>query len=277
MFIKIAYIALNVFFFFVFVVNFVIGLVRDLKFKKAIKKNPQTLKAHVREIDKVKNRVYMIVDFQSPHNRLNFSEAYEFFESDLKGREFTVGEEIDLIYNDVTSWKKVMGFPLLIKEFKVKLERGPLFLNIMLIIFSIWVNINMILVYVNNDGFNPEIPFSGEGGLFNQIYVLIMVFVYAMILSYVVVNIAEMPKKDMQNYLKLYGNIAKARVKTYKFGKAKNNKGNKESIITIEFSTNEGVQVETKLTSFLYTETQQEYIDILYDPKKPKCVVFLKP
>lgn len=277
MFIKIAYIALNVFFFFVFVVNFVIGLVRDIKFKNAIKKNPQTLKAHVREIDKVKNRVYMIVDFQSPHNRLNFSEAYEFFESDLKGREFTVGEEIDLIYNDVTTWKKVMGFPLLIKEFKVKLERGPLFLNIMLIIFSIWVNINMILVYVNNDGFNPEVPFSGEGGLFNQIYVLIMVFVYAMILSYVVVNIAEMPKKDMQNYLKLYGNIAKARVKTYKFGKAKNNKGNKESIITIEFSTNEGVQIETKLTSFLYTETQQEYIDILYDPKKPKCVVFLKP
>lgn len=277
MFIKIAYIALNVFFFFVFVVNFVIGLVRDIKFKNAIKKNPQTLKAHVREIDKVKNRVYMIVDFQSPHNRLNFSEAYEFFESDLKGREFTVGEEIDLIYNDVTTWKKVMGFPLLIKEFKVKLERGPLFLNIMLIIFSIWVNINMILVYVNNDGFNPEVPFSGEGGLFNQIYVLIMVFVYAMILSYVVVNIAEMPKKDMQNYLKIYGNIAKARVKTYKFGRAKNNKGNKESIITIEFSTNEGVQVETKLTSFLYTETQQEYIDILYDPKKPKCVVFLKP
>lgn len=277
MFIKIAYIALNVFFFFVFVVNFVIGLVRDIKFKNAIKKNPQTLKAHVREIDKVKNRVYMIVDFQSPHNRLNFSEAYEFFESDLKGREFTVGEEIDLVYNDVTTWKKVMGFPLLIKEFKVKLERGPLFLNIMLIIFSIWVNINMILVYVNNDGFNPEVPFSGEGGLFNQIYVLIMVFVYAMILSYVVVNIAEMPKKDMQNYLKIYGNIAKARVKTYKFGRAKNNKGNKESIITIEFSTNEGVQVETKLTSFLYTETQQEYIDILYDPKKPKCVVFLKP
>lgn len=277
MFIKIAYIALNVFFFFVFVVNFVVGLVRDIKFKNAIKKNPQTLKAHVREIDKVKNRVYMIVDFQSPHNRLNFSEAYEFFESDLKGREFTVGEEIDLIYNDVTTWKKVMGFPLLIKEFKVKLERGPLFLNIMLIIFSIWVNINMILVYVNNDGFNPEVPFSGEGGLFNQIYVLIMVFVYAMILSYVVVNIAEMPKKDMQNYLKIYGNIAKARVKTYKFGRAKNNKGNKESIITIEFSTNEGVQVETKLTSFLYTETQQEYIDILYDPKKPKCVVFLKP
>lgn len=277
MFIKIAYIALNVFFFFVFIVNFVIGLVRDIKFKNAIKKNPQTLKAHVREIDKVKNRVYMIVDFQSPHNRLNFSEAYEFFESDLKGREFTVGEEIDLVYNDVTTWKKVMGFPLLIKEFKVKLERGPLFLNIMLIIFSIWVNINMILVYVNNNGFNPEVPFSGEGGLFNQIYVLIMVFVYAMILSYVVVNIAEMPKKDMQNYLKIYGNIAKARVKTYKFGRAKNNKGNKESIITIEFSTNEGVQVETKLTSFLYTETQQEYIDILYDPKKPKCVVFLKP
>ena len=219
----------------------------------------------------------MLVEFQSEHNRLNFTETYEFFESDLKGREFNVGDQVDLIYNDVSSWKRVMGFPLLIKDFKVKLDKGPLFLNIMLVLFSVWVNTTTILTFVNNNGFSKDVAFTGENGLFNSFYVLIMVFVYAMILSYVVVNIIEMPKKDMQNYLKFYGNIAKARVKTYKFGRAKNSKGNKESIITIEFSTSSGEQVETKLTSFLYTETQQEYIDILYDPRKPKCVVFLKP
>lgn len=277
MLLKIAYLAVNIFFFFVFVVNFVLALVRDIRYKKALRNNPQTVHAYVRQVDKVKNRLYMLVEFQSEHNRLNFTETYEFFESDLKGREFNVGDQVDLIYNDVSSWKRVMGFPLLIKDFKVKLDKGPLFLNIMLVLFSVWVNTTTILTFVNNNGFSKDVAFTGENGLFNSFYVLIMVFVYAMILSYVVVNIIEMPKKDMQNYLKFYGNIAKARVKTYKFGRAKNSKGNKESIITIEFSTSSGEQVETKLTSFLYTETQQEYIDILYDPRKPKCVVFLKP
>ena len=214
MLLKIAYLSVNAFFFIVFIVNFVVGLVRDVRYKKALKKNPQTVNAYVRQVDKVKNRIYMLVEFQSEHNRLTFTETYEFFDSDLKGREFHVGEAIDLIYNDISSWKRIMGFPLLIKEFKVKLEKGPLFLNIMLILFSIWVNATTILTFVNNNGFSKDVPFTGENGLFNQVYVLIMVFVYAMILSYVVVNIIEMPKKDMQNYLKLYGNIAKARVKT---------------------------------------------------------------
>ncbi len=277
MFIKIAYLTINIFFFLVFIVNFVVGLVRDLRYKKALKRNPQTIAAYIRQIDKVKNRIYMLVEFQSEHNRLNFTTTYEFFDSDLKGQEFNEGDQIDLIYNDISSWKRVMGFPLLIKSFKIKLEKGPLLLNIMLILFSIWVNANTISIYVKNNVFSKDVAFTGEGGVFNQIYVIIMVFVYAMVLSYVVVNIIEMPKKDMQNYLKLYGNVAKARVKTYKFGRAKNSKGNKESLITIEFSTNTGEQVETKLNSFLYTETQQEYIDILYDPKRPKCVVFLRP
>lgn len=277
MFIKIAYLTINIFFFLVFIVNFVIGLVRDLRYKKALKRNPQTIAAYIRQIDKVKNRIYMLVEFQSEHNRLNFTTTYEFFDSDLKGQEFNEGDQIDLIYNDISSWKRVMGFPLLIKSFKIKLEKGPLLLNIMLILFSIWVNANTISIYVKNNVFSKDVAFTGEGGVFNQIYVIIMVFVYAMVLSYVVVNIIEMPKKDMQNYLKLYGNVAKARVKTYKFGRAKNSKGNKESLITIEFSTNTGEQVETKLNSFIYTETQQEYIDILYDPKRPKCVVFLRP
>lgn len=277
MFIKIAYLTINIFFFLVFIVNFVVGLVRDLRYKKALKRNPQTIAAYIRQIDKVKNRIYMLVEFQSEHNRLNFTTTYEFFDSDLKGQEFNEGDQIDLIYNDISSWKRVMGFPLLIKSFKIKLEKGPLLLNMMLILFSIWVNANTISIYVKNNVFSKDVAFTGEGGVFNQIYVIIMVFVYAMVLSYVVVNIIEMPKKDMQNYLKLYGNVAKARVKTYKFGRAKNSKGNKESLITIEFSTNTGEQVETKLNSFLYTETQQEYIDILYDPKRPKCVVFLRP
>ena len=122
MFIKIAYLTINIFFFLVFIVNFVVGLVRDLRYKKALKRNPQTIAAYIRQIDKVKNRIYMLVEFQSEHNRLNFTTTYEFFDSDLKGQEFNEGDQIDLIYNDISNWKRVMGFPLLIKSFKIKLE-----------------------------------------------------------------------------------------------------------------------------------------------------------
>ena len=86
MLLKIAYLSVNIFFFIVFIVNFVIGLVRDIRYKKALRNNPQTVNAYVRQVDKVKNRVYMLVEFQSEHNRLTFTETYEFFESDLKGR-----------------------------------------------------------------------------------------------------------------------------------------------------------------------------------------------
>lgn len=278
MIIKITYLVINIFFLLIFIVNFTIGLIRDIKAKKVLKANPQTLKAYVRQVDKVKNRIYMLVDFQSPHNRLNFSETYEFFDSDLKGKEYNVGDEIDLIYNDVSSWKKVNAFPLLFKDFKVKLEKGPFMLNLILVLFGAYMVYITLRRYITNNAFNTDIPLTGEKGIYeNPLYIFVMIFVYAMILTYVITNILEMPKKELQNYLKLNGNVTKARVKTYKFGRQKNSKGNKESIITIEFSTSDGTQVETKLTSFLYTETQQEYIDIIYDPKQPKRVVFLRP
>lgn len=270
---KIAYFALNIICFIIFVVNFIISLVRDLNVKKQLKTNPKEIKARVREVQQGKNRIYMLVEFSSPHNRLLFSETYELFESDLKGREFKVGDEIDLIYNDISSWKKIWAFPLHIKELKVKLEGGPLFANIALILLSIYVCWNMITTYVNKNAFTSDIALTE---MFTTFYIFVMIFVYGMVLTYVVTGLIDMPRKDLQNYLKLYGNIAKARVKTYKFSNQKNAKGTKESIIDIEFSTNDGTQVETRLTSFLYTETQEEYIDIIYDPKKPKNVVYLR-
>lgn len=273
MFLKIAYFVVNILCFIIFIVNFIISLIRDISIKKQLKENPKEIKARIREIQKGKNRVYVLVEFNSPHNRLLFTETYELFENEIKDKDFKVGDEIDLIYNDVTSWKKIWAFPLHIKSLKVKLDGGPLFANIALIVLSIYVCINMIIIYVQQNAFRTDIALTE---MYNTFYIFIMIFVYGMVLTYVVTGLIDMPRRDLQNYLKLFGNIAKARVKTYKFSRQKNSKGNKESIIDIEFSTNEGEQVNTKLTSFLYTETQEEYIDIIYDPKKPKNVVYLR-
>lgn len=270
---KIAYFAVNIIFFVIFVVNFIISLIRDIKVKNRLKQNPKQLKARVREIQQGKNRIYVLVEFSSPHNRLLFTETYELFESDLKGKEFKVGDEIDLIYNDVSDWKKIWAFPLHIKDLKVKLDGGPLFANVALILLSVYVCTNMIILFNQKNAFGSDIALTE---IYNTFYIFVMIFVYGMVLTYVVTGLIDMPRSDLQNYLKLNGNIAKARVKTYKFSNQKNAKGNKESIIDIEFSTNDGTQVETRLTSFLYTETQEEYIDIIYDPKKPKSVVYLR-
>ena len=47
-------------------------------------------------------------------------------------------------------------------------------------------------------------------------------------------------------------------------------------MLEIEYYTKTGEKINTRLNSFLYTETQEEYIDIIYDDKQPKNVVYLK-
>ena len=78
-----------------------------------------------------------------------------------------------------------------------------------------------------------------------------------------------------QNYLKAYGHHTKARVVTFKLGGKKNPKGFKESRMTIEYRNPLGELTQTMLSSYAYTETQEEYIDVIYDPKNPKNVVYL--
>ena len=67
-----------------------------------------------------------------------------------------------------------------------------------------------------------------------------------------------------------------AEVKTYKFGRNKDAKGNKESMLQIEFYDNKGNLVQANLNSYMYTETQEQYINILYDLKNPKNVVYMR-
>ena len=277
MFFKISYLIIISLFLVAFCINFGISLYRDLKAKKALKTNPIHQKGIVRDVQTVKGKVFVTVEFTSNHNRLLLSNVFELFESDLKGKTYTVGQEVDMIYNDVTNEKKIKNFPLLLADSKVKLEKGVLFLNSALIFMAGFILANTIFMYAQTNALSTDIPLVGEGGLYeNYFYILLMFVIYFILCNYMVSTIFDAPRKDVQNYLKFYGNVAKARVITYKFGKAKNSRGLKESIIELEYSTNSGEQVKAKLTSFMYTESQDEYIDVIYDPKNTKSVVYLK-
>jgi len=278
-FLKILYLSIVAMFCLAFVFNFILNIVRDSIAKRALKKNPKEVLGRIREIQQAKNRIYVDVEFKSPHNNLLLSETFELFESDINKDDYQVGNSVTLIYNDIPeSKKRVRNFPLQLNNFKVKLDKQTMFLNIALVVLGLFVLANTIYQYIVAKAFTTDIALvSAENGIFNSyFYILIMIVIYFVLSSYLVSSIMEAPKRDVHNYLKFYGNVVKARVITFKFGKSKNSQGVKESNMEIEFSTSTGEQVKTKLSSFLYTETQEEYIDILYDPKDPKTVVYIK-
>ena len=280
MFLKILYLVIVSVFCAAFIFNFILNLVRDIKVNKMLKKDPVEVLGRVREVQQGKNRFYVTVEFRSPHNNLLLSETFEIFESDEKMEDYPIGKEVTLIYNriDMEKTKRVRYFPLQLKDKKIKLDKSTLFLNSALMGLGLFIVANTIFQYVKAKAFTSSIELvSAENGIFaNYFYILLMIVIYFVLTNYLISSIMEAPKKDIQNYLKFYGNVAKARVVTFKFGRSKNSKGVKESLIDLEYSNNKGEQIKTKLSSFMYTETQEEYIDIIYDPLDPKTVVYVR-
>lgn len=280
MFLKVLYLVIVSVFCAAFIFNFILNLVRDIKVKKMLKKDPVEVLGRVREVQQGKNRFYVTVEFRSPHNNLLLSETFEIFESDEKIEDYPIGKEVTLIYNriDMEKTKRVRYFPLQLKDKKIKLDKSTLFLNSALMGLGLFIVANTIFQYVKAKAFTSSVELvSAENGIFaNYFYILLMIVIYFVLTNYLISSIMEAPKKDIQNYLKFYGNVAKARVVTFKFGRSKNSKGVKESLIDLEYSNNKGEQIKTKLSSFMYTETQEEYIDIIYDPLDPKTVVYVR-
>ena len=278
MFLKILYLVIVSVFAGAFIFNFILNLIRDLKAKKALKTNPVEAIGRVREVQKGKNRFYVDVEFKSPHNNLLLSETFEIFESDEKIEDYPIGKEVTLVYNQIEGTKRVRNFPVMLKGNKVKLDKSSLFLNVALMALGLFIVANTIFQYASTHAFTTSIQLvSAENGIFqNYFYILLMIVIYFVLTNYLISSIMEAPKKDIQNYLKFYGNVAKARVITFKFGRSKDSKGNKESLIELEYSNHRGEQIKTKLSSFMYTETQEEYIDIIYDPLDPKTVVYVR-
>lgn len=284
---KIGYLALNCLFFVFFIINLIVTLIRQTKAKKLLITHPLTVKGKVRQIKKTDKKNYLTIEFVSPQSLINFTQVYQFAVKDKALNDFSEGQEIELKYYD---YKKLLGnkegkkkklrcFPLVLKDDKPKLDSGIVFINIALVGMGLYMLWFLFDQFIRVNGFSPSTPFVGEAD--KAIYaswlpVIVMLVVYAVLGNFILDNVFSIPRLDNQNYLKIAGYRAKGRVVTFKLVGKKNNKGFKESEIKIEYYDYLGQKIEATLNSYLYTETQEEYIDILYDPYNTSNVVYLK-
>ena len=266
---KITFIVINFIFLGFYVFNFIISLIRDIKSKNKFKTNDYlTVEGTVIKIDENKKFVYVIIEFIGPKNLIAFTQTFQYTVEEFKNNPYEVGDKVKLAYNDVSKVKRLHTFPIIIEGSKPKLEKGAIFANLALVGVAGYFSIYILITTLNK--------WSEEfGKIFSGTYVLIVLMIYVVLLTYLIESIFSIPKTENQNYLKAYGHHTKARVVTFKLGGKKNPKGFKESRMTIEYRNHLGELTQTMLSSYAYTETQEEYIDVIYDPKNPKNVVYL--
>lgn len=286
--INILFLSITLGFMVLYFVSLILNIVRASKTLKQLKTNPKTVKAVVTEISEDKHNVYIKFKYTSNVNRQTFNDMISMPKSDFKDQ-YYVDQEIEIIYPDTDGFKRVYYFPRFFKEQKRKIEGGPLFTDILICVAGtaifVYTLVQMILKPGAFNGtvelvqaggiFQPVTETSSQEGLFNMFTVIIMMVVYFMLFSYVLERLISASVEHTHNYLKLCGIMCTARVVTYKFGRSKDSKGNKESQMKIEFYDN-GELIQANLNSHLYTETQEEYIRILYDPKHPKTTVYMR-
>lgn len=266
---KITFIVINFIFLGFYVFNFIISLIRDIKSKNKFKNNDYlTVDGTVIKIDENKKFTYVIIEFTGPKNLIAFTQTFQYTVEEFKNNPYEVGDKVKLAYNDVSKVKRLHTFPIIIEGSKPKLEKGAIFANLALVGVAGYFSIYILITTLQK--------WSEEfGKIFSGTYVLIVLMIYVVLLTYLIESIFSIPKTENQNYLKAYGHHTKARVVTFKLGGKKNPKGFKESRMTIEYRNHLGELTQTMLSSYAYTETQEEYIDVIYDPKNPKNVVYL--
>ncbi len=264
-----------------YIACFIINLVRAIKVNNEMKKAYNTIKAKVIEIIKDKKRVYVKVEYTSNINFVKFVEFYEFTEKEFNDQ-YYVDQELEIYYPNVDNMKRVTCFPTYLQGEKIKVKTAPIVTDAILAVVGIlmtgWFTsliINLGGFHIFNDG-NMNASVSGCGDFTSFLIYLLPLFMYLSTIPYVIERLTSCSKEENQSYLKLYGAKCMAEVKTYKFGRNKDAKGNKESIIDIEFYNNKGELIKAHLNSFMYTETQEQYINILYDLKNPKNVVYMR-
>lgn len=271
-----------------YLVSLVMNIVRASKVLKGVKKSPKVIKATVVEISEDKRGVYVKYKYTSPANNQHFTDILVLNKKDFNDQ-YYVDQEIEVVYPDVKELKRVYYFPKFINDQKVKIEAGPLFTDILLAIAGISIFGYSLFVMANTPGaFTGEVPLVSGGlfgntntdtkeitGVFNMFSLLAMLVIYFMLFSYVIERLVSASTEHTHSYLKLCGVMTTAKVVTYKFGRTKDANGNKEAQMKIEFYDN-GELIQANLNSHLYSETQEEFIKILYDPKHPKTTVYMR-
>lgn len=278
----------------VFIFNLVLNLIRAIKVNKEIKANPDFVEGKISKIVEQKKKVYIVVDYTSKVNGNVFAQTFELSEKEAKKYNYVQGQDIKIYYSDVKNLKKVNCFPTYLENEKQKIEAGPVFADSMLVIGGSYIFVMALITVLQKiDGCmglswsNPRAwiantksfdSFTAESTVtpcFSLIYVAFIIIMYAMLVSYIIQRIGGMTVDQKQEYLKLNGLETMAEVKTFKYTKNKNAQGLKEAELKIEFFTSTGDKVACDLSSYLYTQDEKQFIDILYDPKDPKNVVYI--
>lgn len=255
-----------------YLTSFIINLIRTNKVKKELYNNPTTLKGNITKIMEHKKKVYVRVKFRSPSNNMDFENVFEYFKDEFNDQA-KVGDEVLLTYPEISNLKRVYAFPMFLEQDKIKMPIGATVTDLLLVGFGIYVLISIVISMVQAGAFTNNISVTE---VHNAIMLILYAVMHLLLLSYGIDRMINAPIEDNQNYLKIYGIQCTAQVKTFKFAGSKNAKGFKESQMEIEYYNEKGEKIETRCASYYYSETQEEFINILYDPKNYKNVVYVK-
>lgn len=275
--------------------NLILNFIRSYKATKAIKEKPACAQGVVSKIIVEKNREYVKVDFTSPNNGVKFNEVFQFSASKVKDFYYE-GKEVKVFFKDCSKDEKVPCFPIYLEGEKISMQFAPLVTDLLMLGLGVYLFVySLITVLVVDPTFGvhgltwgytrPFIDATASfdtykngtpTAVFNVLYVVLFAMMYFMSFSYAKERLLGTGTDFINSYLKQYGVKGAAEVKTYKFTKNKNAQGVKESEVKIEFRTNSGELVETTIYSYLYSQSEEQFITILYDPKNPRNVVYMK-
>lgn len=258
--------------------NLVLNIIRAIKTNKLIKADPQTLEATVVEVTQVKKRVYIRVQYTSTSNLQTFESIYELTQKEFNDQ-YYVGQKLNIVFPKISGNKRIHCFPTYLEGSKIVVEAGPIFTDSLILASGIFIFTfslyNMLIkgVFTNN---LPLISIDGSDSTLTWLTVLIFLIIYFVLMTYLIERIVGISKDHSENYLKMCGLKAKAEVITYKLNRTKNANGVRQSEIKIEFRTNKGEKVEANIVSFMYTEQPDQFIDILYDGRRPQMAVYVR-
>ncbi|MCI6715912.1 MAG: hypothetical protein SOZ32_00145 [Bacilli bacterium] len=262
----------------VYAYNLVLNLVRAIKTNKLLKADPQKIEATVVEVKQVKKRVYVRVQYKSESNLQTFESIYELTQKEFNDQYYE-GQKLNIVYPKITGNKRIHCFPTYLEGTKLSIESGPLFTDCLILASGIFIFTFSLWKMLANDVFNKKLPListDGSPSTLTWLSVLIFLVIYFVLMTYLLERIGGISKDHSENYLKICGLKAKAEVITYKLGRTKNANGVRQSEIKIEFRTNKGEKVNAQIVSFMYTEHPDQFIDILYDGRRPQMAVYVR-
>lgn len=255
-----------------YLASFVLNIFRSKEVKKILSSNCASVTGVVKDVIIRKKKAFIKVRFTSPVNKMLFEGIFEYLADDWGSRK-QIGEEIEIIYPEISKLKRVYAFPTFLDGDKVKMPIGPIFTDLIIVLFSGYILAQIIMNMAKANAFTESVALTTvTPGLLLVVYGVMHLF----LITYVIDRFLNAPYKENQNYLQIYGIHTNAEVTTFKFAGAKNSKGFKESQMEIEYFNGQGEKIKARCQSYYYSETQEQFVSILYDPKNYKNVVYIK-